>query len=167
MILSTHAVIGAAVASLFPGKPILGVSVAFLSHFLLDAIPHWDYNLRSKHQNPLDPLKDDLPFKFNRDYFLDVLKLGLDFFVGIFLSVLIFWHHTHSWQLLLAGALAGVLPDFLQFVYWKVRREPLTSLQRFHFWLHPEAKITQAVPGIFSQALLVVVVVLLSIYLGG
>jgi hypothetical protein len=42
MILSTHAI-----ASLFPSHPTLAVVAGFASHFAFDAIPHWDYPLRS------------------------------------------------------------------------------------------------------------------------
>jgi hypothetical protein len=47
MILSTHAVVGGAIASLFPSHPVLVAVAAFASHFAIDAIPHWDYPLRA------------------------------------------------------------------------------------------------------------------------
>jgi hypothetical protein len=46
MILSTHAIVGGAIASLFPSHPLLVVAAGFVSHFAIDAIPHWDYPLR-------------------------------------------------------------------------------------------------------------------------
>ena len=47
MILSTHAIVGGAIASLFPSHPALVAVAGFASHFAIDAIPHWDYPLRS------------------------------------------------------------------------------------------------------------------------
>lgn len=47
MILSTHAVVGGAIGSLFPSHPILVALLGFTSHFVIDAIPHWDYPLKS------------------------------------------------------------------------------------------------------------------------
>ena len=47
MILITHAIVGGAIASLLPSQPALAVCAAFASHFAIDAIPHWDYPLRS------------------------------------------------------------------------------------------------------------------------
>ena len=47
MILSTHAVVGGAIASLGPSDPILAAAAGFASYFAIDAIPHWDYPLRS------------------------------------------------------------------------------------------------------------------------
>lgn len=47
MILSTHAIVGAAIATLFPDHPALAFISGVASHFAIDAIPHWDYRLRS------------------------------------------------------------------------------------------------------------------------
>jgi hypothetical protein len=47
MILSTHANFGGTIASLFPSEPLFAVVAGFASHFAIDAIPHWDYPLRS------------------------------------------------------------------------------------------------------------------------
>jgi len=48
MILSTHAVVGGAIASFIPLHPLLVAVAGFASHFAIDAIPHWDYRLRSQ-----------------------------------------------------------------------------------------------------------------------
>jgi hypothetical protein len=42
MILSTHAIVGAAIASFLPSHPTIAFVLGFGSHFVLDAIPHWD-----------------------------------------------------------------------------------------------------------------------------
>ena len=47
MILTTHAIVGGALASLFPTHPITAIAAGFASHFVIDAIPHWDYPLQS------------------------------------------------------------------------------------------------------------------------
>lgn len=47
MILSTHAVVGGAIASLMPGHPVLAFVIGAASHFAIDAIPHVDYPLYS------------------------------------------------------------------------------------------------------------------------
>ena len=38
MILSTHAVVGGAIASLMPGHPVLAFGIGVASHFAIDAI---------------------------------------------------------------------------------------------------------------------------------
>jgi hypothetical protein len=47
MILSTHAIIGGAVASLMPSHPMFAFVTGVASHFAIDAIPHVDYPLYS------------------------------------------------------------------------------------------------------------------------
>ena len=53
MVLTSHVVVGAAVSSLVPGHPVAGFAVGFLSHYLLDMIPHRDY-LESDEDEGLD-----------------------------------------------------------------------------------------------------------------
>lgn len=131
MILTIHGVAGAAIANFFPGQPAVGVVAAFASHFALDAIPHWDYKLRSLTWDALRPLDTD--FVLNRDSVLDLAKIALDFALGLILGWLIF---GNFW-----GALAGMLPDFFQFLYFKFRWfPPLRWLQRFHLWVHWKPK---------------------------
>ncbi|MDH2348696.1 hypothetical protein [Bradyrhizobium sp. SSUT77] len=43
MILSTHAIVGGAIASLIPDQPALAFVAGIVSHFVIDAIPHSDY----------------------------------------------------------------------------------------------------------------------------
>jgi hypothetical protein len=48
MILSTHAVVGAALAGRSDAvPPVAAFVVGFASYFAIDAIPHWDYPLRA------------------------------------------------------------------------------------------------------------------------
>jgi hypothetical protein len=48
MILTTHAIVGAARASFMPSHPAAAFVVGFASHFALDAIPHVDYPIKSR-----------------------------------------------------------------------------------------------------------------------
>jgi hypothetical protein len=47
MTLSTHAIVGGAIASLMPGQPVFAFIVGVASHFAIDAIPDVDYPLYS------------------------------------------------------------------------------------------------------------------------
>jgi hypothetical protein len=51
MILTTHAVVGAALASFVPSHPATAFVLGFASHFVLDAIPHVDYPIKSRSVN--------------------------------------------------------------------------------------------------------------------
>ncbi len=165
MVLSTHAIIGSAMATLMPTFPLTGFVLACVSHFATDAIPHWDYKLRSKNDDESNFLNDDMQAS-GRDFMIDLAKIGLDLALGFALSILIWgWWFGLPLTIILLGAVGGVLPDFLQFAYFKIRREPLTSLQRFHHWIHAKLRLKgRFVLGPILQALIVIIFIVLNYY---
>ncbi len=167
MTLTTHAIVGAAAASLFPANPVLAFAAGFASHLAIDSLPHWDYAILSKQKVESNRLHDDIDI-LNPRFIIDLMRIGSDAVLGTVLAIFIFnvWlFHLPLWFVVM-GAWAGILPDPLQFVYWKTRLALMTPLQRFHIWvqkgksIHPPFYI-----GILYQALLVLVVlaVLVSI----
>lgn len=147
MVLTPHAVVGAAVTSFFRLNPFTAFWAGFLSHFFLDSFPHWDYELKSAELDETNPLKNDMII--NRDFYFDLVKIGFDCLLGFILSVLFFViGGGFSFWTIFFGALGGVAPDFLQFVYMKFRREPFLSLQKAHNIFHTSKKITNPVLGV-------------------
>ena len=165
MVLSTHAIIGSALATLMPTFPLAGLALAGVSHFATDAIPHWDYQLRSKSDDESNFLNDDMRAS-GRDFLIDLTKIGFDLALGFGLSFLIWgWWFGLPLMSILLGAFGGVLPDFLQFAYFKIRREPLTSLQRFHHFIHAKLRLTgRFVLGPILQVFLVIIFIVLNYY---
>ncbi len=158
MTLTAHAIVGAAIVSAMPEHPILGVCLAFASHFLVDAIPHYDYHIRSASINP----KIGAPMLFDRALLLDFFSIGGDFALGLLLGILFFAAFSSVWLAAL-GAFAGMLPDALQFAYTRFRHEPLVSLQRFHKWIHTSYHLRERpVVGVVSQVLFLFVFVVLA-----
>lgn len=86
MILSTHAIVGAAIASFLPSHPTTAFVLGFASHFVLDAIPHWDYPIRSAAVDP----KIGAPMTFDRALLRDAVVIGSDGLVGILGALLLF-----------------------------------------------------------------------------
>jgi len=164
MTLTTHAIVGAAAASLFPASPVLAFAAGFASHFAIDSLPHWDYRLLSKQDNPGDKLSEDM--KFGRMFVFDLLRIGSDAALGVLLAAFIFsfWLFNLPLWFVVMGALAGILPDPLQFVYYKTRSKLLLPLQRFHIWvqkgksIHPPFYI-----GLLYQVLLVAVILVVLV----
>lgn len=162
MILSTHAVIGTAIAALFPGHPELAFGFAFASHFATDAIPHLEYRLYSLYRNPRDEMKNEI--MMDTRFLKDLSRIGVDVSLGLLLSLL-----TASLlnapliPTVILGTGGGLLPDFLQFVYWHSRHEPIRSLQCFHVWIHTKKHLRES-PffGIVSQIALALGVVCLA-----
>lgn len=158
MILSTHAVVGAAIASLFPSHPVLAVAAAFASHFAIDAIPHWDYPLQSI---TIGNGADNRRLKIDAALVRDLGLIGFDAFAGLALAILLFATPATAWITVL-GAVAGMLPDPLQFAHSICPREPLKSLQHFHSWIHSKRKLEWRL-GVSSQATFAALVAVLAL----
>lgn len=157
MILSTHAIVGAAITTLMPSHPYLGISAAFASHFLLDAIPHWDYPIRSDSVNP----RVAAAMKYDGTLIADLLTIGADAVLGIALALFLL-ARPGNFVLVLCGAGAAILPDALQFAYMRFPREPLVSLQRFHAWVHASRNLRgRPILGLTAQICLVSLFLLL------
>lgn len=162
MILATHAVAAAALAATMPNQPVLAFAAAGASHFLLDAIPHWDYELRSSRKDRNNPLNDDIVL--GRDFWFDSIKLGADTVLGLALTWFLFrsfFTGPLGTLTFAAGITGGLLPDLLQFAYFKLRWPWLTTLQRFHYWIHADhnRKLKPFI-GITLQALIAATIIL-------
>jgi hypothetical protein len=154
MILTTHAVVGAALASCVPSHPAAAFVLGFGSHFILDAIPHVDYPIKSRSVNP----RIGAPMRFDRALLEDVLTIGSDGLLGMLISLLLFSNPGNLWAVLM-GAVGAMLPDPLQFAFTRWPHEPLRTLQRFHLWAHSKKKIDSVVLGIGTQVAFVALVV--------
>ena len=157
MTLSAHAVVGASVASIMPSHPVLGFVAGFGSHFLSDAIPHWDcfHLLKSVKKDDKNPINTELIF--NKNFLGDLFKIGSDGILGLLLVYLIFiFPGTFSTIAVLAGAIGGMIPDFFIFVQMKLKCEPFTSLRKFHMWIHSKIQFdNRPVLGISLQVIIV------------
>ena len=161
MILSTHAIVGGAIASLFPSHPALVVAAGFASHFAIDAIPHWDYPLQAI---SVRPAAGSRALKLDYRLWGDLSLIALDACAGLALAIWLFATPATIGAILL-GAVAAMVPDPLQVVHALYPREPLKSLQRFHQWIH--AKRTLSWPlGVSSQAIFAAAVSGIAIMLG-
>ena len=161
MILSTHAIVGAAIASLFPSHPALVVAAGFASHFAIDAIPHWDYPLQAI---SIRPAGGSTALNLDGRLCRDLSLIALDASVGLALAIWLFATPATMGAILL-GAVAAMVPDPLQVVHALYPREPLKSLQRFHQWIHSKRKLSWPL-GASSQAIFAAAVSGIAIVLG-
>ena len=163
MILTSHTIIGVAAASAFPSHPILAFSAALASHYITDAIPHWEYDLLSSKKDRKNPLNNDITI--GKDFFSDLMKVLVDMFIGIIVSFIVFYFLglNGSRLILIAGIAGGIAPDILQFVYFRFRREPFKSLYLFHYFIHSRTERLEKhfIIGIFLQILTIVLIFLL------
>ncbi len=136
MTLASHSVVGALVAKAVPGfHPVIQFFFGFISHFLVDAVPHGHYSLGAKQPDPEDPFHAAMPL--DKSSLKDFSKIGLDLLIGGAVTFLFLGgFDLRSYLTLAVGAFGGILPDVLQFVYWKTRKTPLGAplkiIQKFH-----------------------------------
>jgi hypothetical protein len=163
MTLTTHAIFGAGLASCMPEHPVVAFTAGFVSHFVLDAIPHWDYEILSESVDPDFGKK----MTWSRELMLDAVRIGGDACFGIIASLFLFGHHNLPGLLaIFSGAIGGIVPDALQFVYGHFKKEPLVSLQTFHKWIHTDMRLKhRPLIGISSQVVFVLCSVALFTYL--
>lgn len=96
MILTVHLLTGAAFATRIQ-NPLLGLPLAFLSHYFLDFVPHREYIAFPKY-----PLEEKLKAP-KTDFF----KILIDFLIGILVILIL----SENKILALAGGFLAILPD--------------------------------------------------------
>lgn len=143
MILFCHILAGAAIAAKIQIIP-LALLLAFLSHYVLDFIPHWEYSIDNIFEKRWKAAK------------FDFLKILMDFGFGILL-IFIF---SKNQPIILAGAFFAILPDGLTLIGLLLPNNLLKIHDKFHRELvHCSKKIffkenkILFFAGIFSQIL--------------
>ncbi|MEK7581265.1 MAG: hypothetical protein AAB512_03195 [Patescibacteria group bacterium] len=97
MTATAHALIGASFATII-SNPIIGVPVAFISHFIADFIPHWDAG--TNHRN-----KSNLRLK---------IEATFDVLLGFALVLMLFKTQTMQNPVyMFSMVIAAQLPDWL------------------------------------------------------
>jgi hypothetical protein len=175
MTLATHASVGAVTAALFPSHPIIAFFAGFFSHFILDSIPHWDYKIRSPYANSRMAMcmNEATPgatktIKLDKTFLLDLRRIGLDVLIGVVILNIIYWNQLFNidWHILILGAVGGMTPDFLQFVYMRFPHQPLIMLQKLHTFFHAKHTLNnRPIIGVATQAITVLVAGLLINFL--
>lgn len=166
MTLTTHAIIGGTLAGALAPNPVVAVAVAFLSHFALDAIPHWDYQLQSnKNNGNSSPIVD---LVMGRGLIVDLAKVGFDLILGLTLVYVLYHSYTNTTLIvILLGAVAAVCPDIIQAIYGKARLKSLGYIQSVHNFFHTHQRLDgRPVLGILTQGLFVVIFLWISKTLG-
>lgn len=156
MTLATHIVIAAAIAKPLTGNPFIGFFIGVLSHYLSDAIPHWDYRLHSVRDKTPDTPPEALHTWSYDTILTDIRNTAIDFSLGFGVALLFFWPVTlRDFLYVLLVAIGGVLPDFLQGVYYTRKAGFLKPLQTFHDIMHTSIKLGHyPLIGIPFQALI-------------
>lgn len=147
MLSISHAVTGAFIATKI-GNPLIAAPIIILSHYLEDAVPHWDAGtgLGSGKKSRKDALIHGV----------------VDLVVAAILVLIYYPISFNSFSTLLGsvtdaqvwGAFLGLLPDFLEAPRNFLKYEPnwLKPLNRFHHSFHHS--IPRMVDGLLPQIIL-------------
>ncbi len=116
MTAANHVVAGAVIATAFK-NPVVALPLAFMSHFLLDALPHYG-------------IKDHTTPKF-------VYILSLDFAVATSFLLALALLQPQGWQYFLLAAVVSASPDLMWLPRWinelrSRENRPLRGLSKLH-----------------------------------
>ncbi len=120
MTATSHALIGTVIAAKI-GNPALGIPLAIISHFIADAIPHWDTATNGNGK-----------FKLERNVFYNTIA---DISLGFILSYLLIFFLFPQTNLLYAFILIimAQLPDYLTapYYFFAIKNPLFKSMYRF------------------------------------
>lgn len=142
MTATAHALIGGAIASTVP-DPVVGLSLSFISHPLLDLIPHWDFaeNWRTKKSSKL------------------FLEASADLGFGVLLSYFLFGSNVNLWYFF-ACIIVSEVWDAFEAPYWLLgwTFPPFSWLYNIQSNMQGKLKLPW---GIITQIVTVVLIVLI------
>lgn len=160
MILTTHALIGAAIANAFPSELHIGLPFAFLSHYLMDIIPHTNYG----HEHFLNEKNTmaEIDLK-NLKAVEQVIFIVLDIVSAILLVFLFFVRDEKTFLLSVSGAFLGVLPDVMNFLRYRIGGRFFILAREIHDKFHYNKNYSHSlIYGVLTQFGLIVFWVLVS-----
>lgn len=169
MILASHIIAASAIAAPLALKSLTISNsaaiflVSFISHYLLDSIPHWDYKPSSLNFNK----KGNKEIILNKKLILrDLAKISLDGILGLAIGFYIIGLSADFRGILAMGLIifASCLPDALEIGYAFWKKFPLNQLQKFHSFFHAKLKLNnQPAKGIAIQAIVLLILIILFI----
>lgn len=145
MLFTTHAITGATVG-LLSGNPILAFFVGWISHYILDSLPHFDQGsfYMEKDKGPswvgakYAEKKKFIGKGEKRDWIILFIDFGVAFIIGLLFLVYI---PSSYWLLLILGGFGGILPDVLgASPFWGERFKdswigrPMHAVHHFLHW---------------------------------
>lgn len=141
-----HAVTGGVIAYKI-GNPLISLPLAFLSHFVIDLLPHWNPHL-SNEKKKLGHVKGTT-----------LLIVFLDSFSGLILGLLLASKRlpdTGGVMLVIMGCFLGVLPDLVEapYYFFGAKSKLLKHLIKFQTNHQNNVKI---IPGLIFQAVYIIV----------
>lgn len=123
MLETPHAILGAAIATKIP-NPFIAIPLAFLSHFALEKVPHWNPHINTETK------------KFGKPTKQSTLIIAVDVAVALVSGFAIAWQYLPNYYLfatIIACCFASVLPDLIEapYFFFKMRNKFLEKWLAF------------------------------------
>lgn len=149
MLETPHVLVGAAIVYKIP-NPLISIPAAFLSHFILDELPHWNPHLGNESKK--------LRFPFSKDVKIIVVDSVTALLSGTFIA-LTKLPDAGSFLLVMLGCFLSVLPDVVEapFFFLNFDRQWIRSWLGFQ---REHQNNTRLFWGLFTQ----VVVILAALF---
>jgi len=124
MWLTPHTLVGIAIASKIP-NPLIAIPLAFLSHFLLDFIPHWTTTIATR----------------GRDFYIFLLDFGLGLLFGVAFALRAGTFSPEFWLIICCAAAAN-LPDAVRFPHYFMgyNSKILDFWEKLHTWVDQDVR---------------------------
>lgn len=158
MLAASHALVGGAIVKMIP-DPKISLPLAFLSHFFLDAVPHWDFITN------LDDQERDYPSSVGTlvpksQLTVTIVKTILEFSVGVGLSFYLF--RSVNPVYLASGIIFAQLPDYIEapYLFFKMKFPPSVAIKKVQTALHSRLTLPW---GIITQLAVVIPILWLAL----
>lgn len=157
MLLISHVTTGAIIGQKL-SHPAFIILLSFISHFILDRIPHWNY---------LDSKQDGKEYTEQESFSLWKYLAALpDIITGVLIYVLFLFSYPDQWLNISLGVCFAILPDFITFTkYIPSIKKIFRPINKLHFKAQGHIKKYKAFIGIFNQVIYFSILILILIYL--
>jgi len=108
MLETPHVLVGAAIASKIT-NPLLSIPMSFISHFMLDKVPHWNPHLNLETEKYGKPTK--------KSTIITVLDVSTSLVIGSFIAYRAYPNVSQTINILLCCLMAS-LPDIVEGPYY-------------------------------------------------
>lgn len=138
MLLTPHIIAATAIANQTQNIWLVGI-LSVASHYLLDALPHTEYNVRILKRETRDSESEKIISsggEISKAKSLARIKVYLDFLVGITVSSILAYKNNF-FNLIIPIIFFSTLPDGLLYLYWRYPQSKLLAkLRQFHRLVH-------------------------------
>lgn len=111
MLETPHVAVGAAIAAKIP-NPFVAIPLAFISHFVLDKVPHWNPHLNTETKEFGYPTK--------KSTILVIIDCSLALLTGSLIAYSV-WPDKHHALTIFLASFFSILPDLIEAPYFYLK----------------------------------------------